>query len=93
MDDRQFLVITDKLDKLLKLQALSALKEVESEYQKIKLLYSMDFRNAEIARILGKDPHNVDVVVSKIRKEGQKQTKQTQKTNEDEESTPNNSGV
>lgn len=52
----------------MKLLALTALKDVKTENEKIELLNQMDFRNVEIANILNKDPHNVDVVVSQLRK-------------------------
>jgi len=68
MSDPVLKEISEKLDKLIKLQAMTAVKDQPSERDKIALLHSLDFRNIEIARMLGKDPHNVDVVISDFKK-------------------------
>lgn len=68
MEDKQFDVLQNKLDKITKLLALSFLKEVEQEKEKIRLLDSMDFQPIEIARVLGKKPKTVRGELSRLRK-------------------------
>lgn len=68
MDDKQFLAVQDKLEKLTKLIALMALRQEESEQEKIRLLDSMGFRQIEIARILNKTPDNIGMVIRRLRK-------------------------
>ncbi len=58
----------EKLDKIEKLQALEAVKGKEREQDKIELLDSLGYRPVDIARLLGKTPENVSVVLGNIRK-------------------------
>lgn len=60
--------ISDKLDKMLKLLAIDAVKGFEKESQKIELLDSIGFKPSEIAKMLNKSPENVSVVLGSIRK-------------------------
>lgn len=60
--------ISAKLDKVLKLLAIDAVKEYEKEQQKIELLDSIGFKPSEIAKFLNKSPENVSVVLGSIRK-------------------------
>ncbi len=60
--------ISDKLDKVLKLLAIDAVKGFEKESQKIELLDSIGFKPSEIAKMLNKSPENVSVVLGSIRK-------------------------
>jgi hypothetical protein len=60
--------ISDKLDKVLKLLAIDAVKGYEKEQQKIELLDSIGFKPSEIAKMLNKSPDNVSVVLGSIRK-------------------------
>ena len=68
MSERILEEISLKMDRLIKLQSLSFLKEVESEQEKIKTLDSLGFRPVEIATILDKSQENVRVVLSQLRK-------------------------
>ncbi len=61
-------VISEKLDKILKLLAIDVIKEYGSEQEKIELLDSIGFKSIEIARFLNKSPANVRVQRAKIRK-------------------------
>lgn len=75
MDDTNVLKeISEKLDKLIRLQAIMVVKNEESEQSKIELLDSLGFRPTEIARLLNKSPANVSVVLSSIRKKVAKKT-------------------
>jgi hypothetical protein len=60
--------ISNKLDKVLKLLAIDAVKDFEKEQQKIELLDSIGFKPSEIARFLNKSPENVSVVLGAMRK-------------------------
>jgi hypothetical protein len=72
--------ISEKMDKLLRLQALSLVKEISEEQGKIELLDSLGFRPIDIAKLLSKTPENINVVLSSIRrKKGEKKTKSTGK--------------
>ncbi len=68
MDKKQFAVVVDKLDKMLKLLARQAVGGMAREQDKIEVLDSLDFRPSEIAKMLNKSPENVSVVLSSIRK-------------------------
>lgn len=60
--------ISGKLDKILKLLSIDAVKGYSTEQEKIELLDSLGFRPAEIAKFLNKSPDNVSVQLSIIRK-------------------------
>jgi hypothetical protein len=68
--------ISDKIDKLLRLQALEFVKQIPEEQRKIELLDSLGFRPVDIAKFLNKTPENINVVLSGLRKKkGEKKTK------------------
>jgi hypothetical protein len=72
--------ISDKMDKLLRLQALEVVKGIPEEQGRIELLDSLGFRPVDIAKFLNKTPENINVVLSNIRKKkGEKKTKPTAK--------------
>ncbi len=72
--------ISEKKDKLLRLQALEAVKDIPEEQGKIELLDSLGFRPVDIAKFLNKTPENINVVLNTIRKKkGEKKTKPTNK--------------
>ncbi|MCW4004984.1 MAG: hypothetical protein NWF04_00085 [Candidatus Bathyarchaeota archaeon] len=60
--------ISDKIDKLLRLQAIEIVREIPEEKGKIELLDSLGFRPVDIAKFLNKTPENIYVVLSTIRK-------------------------
>jgi hypothetical protein len=66
--------ISEKLDKVLKLLAIDAVKSFEKEQQKIELLDSIGFKPSEIAKMLNKSPENVSVVLGSIRKKKDQKT-------------------
>ena len=80
MDEKQFPIIVDKLDKILKLLASEHVKGMPREQDKIEALDSLDFRPGEIAKMLGKTPENVSVVLGNIRKKKQPKTPTDQAT-------------
>jgi hypothetical protein len=72
--------ISGKLDKILKLLAIDAVKGYSTEQEKIELLDSLGFRPVEIARFLNKSPENVSVQLNIIRKKKQKTPKSAAET-------------
>jgi DNA-binding NarL/FixJ family response regulator len=67
--------ISEKLDKILKLLAIDAVKSIEKEQGKIALLDSLGFRPVEIAKFLNKSQENVNVVLGTIRKKTERTVK------------------
>jgi len=67
--------ISGKLDKILKLLSMDAVKGYSTEQEKIELLDSLGFRPVEIAKFLNKSPENVNVQLSLIRKKKEKTPK------------------
>jgi hypothetical protein len=80
VEEKQFAVIVDKLDKMLKLLASENVKGLPREQDKIEALDSLDFRPGEIAKMLGKTPENVSVVLGNIRKKKQPKAPENQTT-------------
>jgi hypothetical protein len=74
--------ISSKLDKVLKLLAIDAVKDFEKEQQKIELLDSIGFKPSEIAKFLNKSPENVSVVLGSIRKKKEPKSKSITKVEE-----------
>jgi Holliday junction resolvasome RuvABC DNA-binding subunit len=74
--------ISSKLDKVLKLLAIDAVKGFEKEQQKIELLDSLGFKPSEIAKLLNKSPENVSVVLGSIRKKKDPKQKTMLKSDE-----------
>ena len=72
--------ISGKLDKILKLLAIDAVKGYSTEQEKIELLDSLGFRPVEIAKFLNKSPENVSVQLNIIRKKKEKTPKTPTKT-------------
>lgn len=60
--------ISLKLEKVLKLLAIDAVKGYTKEQEKIELLDSLGFKPSEIAKFLNKSPVNVSVVLGSLRK-------------------------
>ena len=81
--------ISGKLDKMLKLLALDAVKVLEKEQDKIELLDSLGFKPVEIARFLNKSPENVSVQLGIIRKKKEPKTASSKPVNQTSE-TPEN---
>lgn len=68
MDDKQFTAITERLDRIMRLLAVSITKSVEKEQAKVGLLDSIGFKPGEIDRLLNKSPGYASVVLSQARK-------------------------
>ncbi len=73
--DKLLAEILGRVDKMLRLLALEAVKGITAEQGKIELLDSLGFRPIEIAQFLNKSPDNVNVQLSIIRKKKVKSAK------------------
>jgi hypothetical protein len=66
--------ISSKLDKIIKLLALSAIKDSQKEKEKIGLLDSVGFTSSEIGKILNKSTENVCTVLKSLKDKPHKTT-------------------
>lgn len=64
--------VCEKLDVLIRLQAASLIKEMDSTKEKVIFLSKAGLRNNLVAEILGVQRHNVDVTLSAARKSPKK---------------------
>ncbi len=64
--------ISKKLDNIQRLLALIAVKDLDTEQNKIELLDRLGFKPIEIAVFLGKSPDNISVQLNIIRKKKEK---------------------
>ena len=71
MDEKQFTALTDKLDKMTRLLAASAVRGLPQEKDKIKELDAAGFGPTEIDRFLGKTQGYSRVVIERMKKEKQ----------------------
>jgi hypothetical protein len=76
LDAKQFAALMDKMDKVLRLQAIETVKDLTNEREKVELLSSMGFSVTDIDRFLGKSPGYSSTVLYQLRKK--KQPKQEQ---------------
>lgn len=67
--------ISEKMDKMLRLLAVEAVKGIDKEQDKVELLDSLGFRPVEIAKFLNKSQDNINVQLNIIRKKREKITK------------------
>lgn len=69
MSDELLETLIAKTDTLIRLQAINAVKEFESQKEKIEFLSSAGIRNVDIAEILGTSAKSVGVALVRIRKQ------------------------
>jgi hypothetical protein len=74
LDDEQFGTLLDKLDKILRLQALDVVKTLPKEQDKIEQLDAAGFKPAEIDRLLGKTSGYSNVVLGRLKEKKQPKT-------------------
>ena len=67
MDEKQFSMILSKLDSIIKLQAIAAVRE-KGLREQVAMLASLGFQPKQIADILGKTPNHISVILSELRK-------------------------
>lgn len=68
MDEKQFSILVEKMDKLSRIIVVQVIKDLSREQDKIELLDSVGFKSGEIGKMLGKSPANVSTVLGNIRK-------------------------
>jgi hypothetical protein len=88
MDEKQFEILVDLLNKMMRLQAVSAVKGLTQEKDKIKELDAAGFEPTQIDRFLGKTRGYSRVVIERMKKE--KQAKTTVETTTMSDSTLSN---
>jgi len=74
LDDEQFKTLLEKLDKILRLQALDAVKGLPQEKDKIEQLDLAGFKLNEIDRLLGKTVGYSRVVLERLKEKKQPKT-------------------
>lgn len=67
MDEKQFKILNDKLDKLTKLLAHTVVSNSKGDKQ-IEILSSIGFNPAEISDLLGKTRNSIDQALHRIKK-------------------------
>ena len=72
MDESQFRILSDKMDVIVKLLALDAVKGRELKEQ-VRLLSSFGIQPKDIARMLEKTPNHIRVILHGLRKESKRQ--------------------
>ena len=75
VDDKQFKIITEKLDKLIRITALSNTRELTST-EKITILSQAGFSPKEIAELIGTTQNVVNVRLSQLRKRDKENVKE-----------------
>lgn len=73
MSDKQFKILTEKLDTLIKLTAIDALKGKNLTDQ-VEILSEIGLQPKEIATILGTDPNTVRALKSRVKSRKTKKT-------------------
>jgi DNA-directed RNA polymerase specialized sigma24 family protein len=69
MEDQQLKEISQKLDKLIRIMSLSALRGLTTT-EKISLLHEVGFTPSEIAEMIGTSRNVVNVRLSEMRRRG-----------------------
>ena len=68
VDEKQFQILSGKMNTIIKLLALNTVKEKEMKKQ-VELLSSCGFQPKDIADMLGKTPNHIRVILHGLRKE------------------------
>jgi hypothetical protein len=71
LNDTQFEAINSKLDVIVKLLALEAVKGKPLKEQ-VQILSALELQPKQVADMLGKTPHHISVILHEIRKEAAK---------------------
>jgi len=71
MDEKQFAVLSDKLDKMMRLLAVGAVRGLPQEKDKIKELDAAGFEPPQIDRVLGKTRGYSRVVLERMKRENE----------------------
>ena len=69
MDDKQFKILVEKLDRIHIAIAMFAVRELKTQTNQALALSSMGFKPAEIAKMLGTSPNTIRTTLSRARKQ------------------------
>jgi DNA-directed RNA polymerase specialized sigma24 family protein len=86
MDEKQFKEITSKMDLVVRLLALSTMKDLKVQKDRIIALSSFGFGPSEIAKLLGTTSNTVSVALSEMRKMAKKEEHTAQTSQAESES-------
>lgn len=70
MDDKQFKILSEKLDTLIRITAINSLTD-KSLTEQVKILSEIGFQPKRIATILGTDSSTVSTLKSRLKKKAQ----------------------
>ena len=76
MSEKQFEILSEKIDTLIKLTAINALKD-RSLTDQVEILSEIGLQPKEIATILGTDPNTVSVLKSRVKRRSKKTEDET----------------
>lgn len=95
MDEKQYNGLMDKLDKILRLEAIQVVKGLSREQDKIELLDSVGFKPIEIDRMLGKSVGYSSVALYQMKKKKQPKTSNatTAAASPSSDTTPSNTTI
>lgn len=85
---KSLIEISEKMDKVIKLLAFQAVKDIQKESEKIELLNDAGFSSAEIGKALNKSTANVCVVLKQIKEKAEKKAPKPQEDNNQEITSP-----
>jgi hypothetical protein len=83
MDEKQFEILIEKLERVLRLLALNLVKEAKGD-ERVRILSSAKFGGAEIAEMLEMEPNAVNQALYRLRRKGKEGSKGSQAEQETE---------
>lgn len=78
MNDKQFKILSEKLDTLIKLTAINTLKG-KSLTEQVEILAELGLQPKKIATILGTDPATIRTLKSRVKKRRAKKAEESDK--------------
>lgn len=68
LDDKQFTMLNEKMEMIVRLLVLNLVKDMKTQKEKILMLDSLKFKPSEIARLLGTTSNSVSVTLYQFKK-------------------------
>ena len=68
LDDKQFTILSEKIELIIRLLVLNLVKDMKTQKEKILMLNSLRFQPSEIARLLGTTSNTVSVTIYQSKK-------------------------
>ena len=69
MDDKQFTILSEKIEMIIRLLVQNLVKDMKTQKEKILMLNSLRFQPSEIARLLGTTSNTVSVTIYQSKKD------------------------